>query len=118
MPRLGAASALDKNGGNITLENGAAAASMDGNAFVYFSRGSFADTEGSGIIGITEYITRRGPSGWETHSMLPTPSTHTIQIGFFPGNTVVERFSDDFRKVCSAPTTSRTEDDIVDGENM
>jgi hypothetical protein len=112
-------SALDKNGGNITLENGAAASSMDGNAFVYFSRGSFADTEGSGIIGITEYITHRGPSGWETHSMLPTPSTHTIQTGFFPGNTVVERFSDDFTKgLLGAYDLPKAEDDIVDAENM
>ena len=113
------ASALDKNGGNITLENGAASASMDGDAIVYFSRGSFGDTEGSGIIGITEYITRRGPSGWETHSMLPTPSTHTIQTGFFPGNTVVERFSDDFTKgLLGAYDLPRADDDIVDGENM
>jgi hypothetical protein len=113
------ASAADKNGGNITLENGAVSASMDGNAIVYFSRGSFADTEGSGIIGITEYMTRRGTSGWETHSMLPTPSTHTIQIGFFPGNTVVERFSDDFRKgLLGAYDLPRVDDDIVDGENM
>jgi hypothetical protein len=113
------ASALDKNGGNITLENGAASASTDGNAIVYFSRGSFGDTEGSGIIGITEYMTRRGPSGWETHSMLPTPSTHTIQTGFFPGNTVVERFSDDFTKgLLGAYDLPRADDDIVDGENM
>jgi hypothetical protein len=92
---------------------------VDGNAFVYFSRGSFADTEGSGIIGITEYMTRRGPSGWETHSMLPTPSTHTIQTGFFPGNTVVERFSDDFRKgLLGAYDLPKANDDIVDGENM
>jgi hypothetical protein len=112
-------SPIDKNGGNITLENGAAAAAATGDGIVYYSRGSFADTEGSGVIGVTEYVAHRGPSGWETHAILPTPASETTQTGFFPGNTVVEQFNEDMTKgLLDAYDLPKVPDDIPTAMNI
>ena len=113
---VGAGQPLDKNGGNITLENGAAASS--GTAMpLSTSRAGRSPTPKAPAH--RDHGVHHPPraTGWETHSMLPTPSTHTIQTGFFPGNTVVERFSDEFSKgLLGAYDLPRAEDDIVDGK--
>ncbi|HET8567040.1 MAG TPA: hypothetical protein VFL77_11265 [Solirubrobacterales bacterium] len=66
-------SPLDKNGDSIDMEGWNAPGAADGSAVAFMSRGSFADTQGSGVIGQTAYISERGPAGWQTHAVMPTP---------------------------------------------
>ena len=67
---------VDKNGGNIELEGWNTPGSLDGNRIVYLSRGSFSDTQGSGMIGETGYIAERGPTaGTRTQSCRPARTT-------------------------------------------
>lgn len=90
-------SPLDKNGADIAAEGNSHFSSLDGNAFAYFSRGTFADTIGSAGIGLSQYISRRSPEGWRTEATTPTPALNAFQLVI--GSTVFFRFSDDLERV-------------------
>ena len=74
------ASPLDKNGGNITSEGSNVIAATDGSAVSFVSRAGFADTIGAGPLGLTQYVARRGGSGWTTHGISPIPNPGALQI--------------------------------------
>jgi hypothetical protein len=89
-------SPADKNGGDVTADRVSITASTDGNAVAYLSRGSFGDTVGSGNIGQTQYVARRGTQGWTNHSVTPTPRYDAEQT--FSVGTNIFGFSDDLRR--------------------
>jgi hypothetical protein len=86
-------SPVDKNGGDITGDGQMVVASLSGNAIAYASRASFADTTGTGGAGQTQYIARRGASGWTTHAITPRPAPEALQV--FVGSTQIPTFSDE-----------------------
>ena len=93
-------SPLDKNGGNVTSEGTTVAASADGNAASFVSRAGFPGTKGAGIIGLTQYVSRRGPNGWSANSISPLPNPNAFQNGFVDGE--IDQggpFSEDLSKV-------------------
>jgi hypothetical protein len=67
-------SPLDKNGGEVSGNGESVIAALDGNAVAYSSRASFGDTIGSGPVGQTMYLARRGSDGWQSHAITPTPA--------------------------------------------
>jgi hypothetical protein len=89
-------SPLDKNGGNITSEGSNVIAATGGNAVEYVSRAGFADTRGSGPVGLTQYIADRGAGGWATHGISPTPNPGALEILFARDEAGV--FSEDLSK--------------------
>jgi Tol biopolymer transport system component len=89
-------SPLDKNGGNITGEGDNVIAAVNGGAVVYASRAGFADTRGSGAIGLTQYLGRRGSGGWGTHSISPVSNPDALQVLFARDEAGV--FSEDLSK--------------------
>jgi hypothetical protein len=89
-------SPVDKNGGNVAGDNVSIVSSAAGDAVAYLSRGSFGDTIGSGSIGQTQYVARRGSSGWANRAITPTPSYGAAQIFFT--TTVITGFSEDLRR--------------------
>jgi Tol biopolymer transport system component len=86
-------SPVDKNGGNVTGDGYTNVAAADGSAIAYSSRASFADTVGSGAVGQTQYIARRGASGWDTRAITPAPARESLQVLF--GSTIIPTFADD-----------------------
>lgn len=89
-------SPADKNGGDVTGELTTVDAAADGNAIAYLARGSFGDTVGAGVVGQTQYVARRGPSGWTSLGVTPTPSPEVVMGLLF--NTALFNFSDDVRR--------------------
>lgn len=89
-------SPLDKNGGNITSEGSNVIAAVDGNGVEYVSRAGFADTRGTGAVGLTQYIARRGGGDWATNAMSPTPNPNSFQTLFTRDEAGV--FSEDLGK--------------------
>jgi hypothetical protein len=85
----------DKNGADVTGNGPGITAAVDGNAVVFSSRGSFGDTLGSGLVGQTQYLARRGQGGWVTRGITPAQAPDT---GASFGGTVVEGFSEDLRR--------------------
>lgn len=75
-------SPLDKNGGNITGEGDNVIAATNGEAVEYVSRAGFADTRGSGAVGLTQYVGRRGSGGWGTHAISPLSNPDALQVLF------------------------------------
>jgi hypothetical protein len=73
-------SPLDKNGGSV---GGAGfndvQASVDGEGVAYTANTGFADAVGSGYVGSVVYVGSRGPSGWVTHAVTPTPPKASFQ---------------------------------------
>jgi hypothetical protein len=110
-------SPVDKNGGNIELEGWSFPAAADGNAVSFFSRGSFADTQGSGVIGATQYIAERVAGGWETHAITPTgPQNQFAALG---PTVTIQWFSDDLtHAVVMSPDLPKVGDDIAGGVNV
>jgi hypothetical protein len=90
-------SPADKGGGDIIAEEQEFAAADDGEAAAFSSRYGFADTVGSGTVGRTYYIARRGAGGWSTHSITPQSRPNARQI-IGPG-THTEVFSADLSHV-------------------
>jgi hypothetical protein len=90
------ASPVDKNGGNITSEGSNVIAATDGNGVQFVSRAGFADTKGSGPVGLTQYVASRDGSGWVTRGVSPTPNPGALQILFARDEAGV--FSDDLSR--------------------
>jgi hypothetical protein len=110
-------SPLDKNGGNILGEGETTIAAADGNAVLYGSRTGFADFAGSGVVGTTQYISRRSPSGWTPHSVTPTPNPVTVQVFF--GHSSLFLLSDDLRRgVLDAYDLPYIDGDNLDRANL
>lgn len=88
-------SPADKGGGDIIAEGESIVAAQGGDGAIFDSRNGFGDTIGSGAVGRTTYLARRGPAGWFTHSLTPTPRPEANQV--LIANTKVEVFSDDLK---------------------
>jgi hypothetical protein len=87
-------SPVEKNGGNIELEDWNTPTSPDGNVIGFQSKGGFGDTKGSAIVGLTQYVSRRGPDGWgEAQGITPTPPTNIFPA--FSWVTAVRFMSED-----------------------
>ena len=89
-------SPADKGGGDLIAESESTMASGDGDAAAFESRLLFGDAVGSGTVGRTTYIARRGAGGWSTHSVTPMPRPEAIQV--LPASTRVEVLADDLKK--------------------
>ena len=72
-------SPAEKGGGDISGEGFTVIASKDGDGAVYASRTPFGDTIGSGAVGSTQYLARRGNTAWITHAITPTGRPEAIQ---------------------------------------
>jgi len=111
-------SPVDKNGGDVAGEGVSVIAAADGSAVAYMARGSFGDTIGSGIVGQTQYVARRGADGWWSHGIAPTPN-HEVQMGGLAFDTVVTNFSDDVRRaVVSAFDLPAVVGEVSDTNNL
>jgi hypothetical protein len=75
-------SPAEKGDGDIIAEGLKTMASALGDAAVFESRFNFGDSIGSGTVGRTTYLARRGDGGWSTHSITPMPRPDTIQVLF------------------------------------
>lgn len=96
------------------ITNIAAAA---GNAVTFNSRASFGDTVGSGVDGQTQYLARRGESGWASHAIDPTPNPEAAQIYY--GFTKIPLFSEDLgRAILWAYDLPGVEGDIPSHKNI
>lgn len=109
---------LDKNGGDAPAGNDlTVVASVEGNGVSYASRTGFAGTIGSGAIGFTQYLARRGTGGWSSHGITPTSNPHSLQI--LTGGTRLMLFSDDLsRALVHAYDLPSTSDDILSDVNL
>ena len=65
-------SPAEKNGGEVFAEGINIVASASGNGVSYSSKSAFADSVGTGNVGLDSYLGTRVPSGWLTHSITPT----------------------------------------------
>ncbi len=88
-------SPAEKGNGDIIGDGGTNVASVAGDAVTMSTRTPFGDTIGSGVVGQTQYIARRGAGGWATHAITPQPRFDESQIAFGP--TRYQAFSDDLR---------------------
>jgi hypothetical protein len=86
-------SPADKGDGDIIAEALSTMASDAGDAAAFESRLMFGDAIGSGTVGRTTYLARRGADGWSTHSVTPMPRPDAVQV--LPASTRVEVFADD-----------------------
>jgi len=86
-------SPAQKGDGDIIAERSSTMASDAGDAVTFESRLLFGDAVGSGMVGRTTYVARRGAGGWSTHSVTPRPRPEAIQV--LPASTRVEIFADD-----------------------
>jgi hypothetical protein len=110
-------SPADKAGGNIATEASNSIAANDGERIAYASRGSFGDTQGSGVVGYTQYMARRTPSGWVSHGILPTPAPQVVQIFFT--YSAIGFFSEDLsHALLTAYDLPRVTDDNFDQQNL
>jgi len=86
-------SPVDKGDGDIIAEGLKIMASDDGDGAAFESRMVFGDAVGSGTVGRTTYLARRGVGGWLTRSVTPMPRPEATQV--LPASTRVEMFADD-----------------------
>jgi hypothetical protein len=86
-------SPLDKNASDIEGQGATTVASVSGDRVSFAARTGFADTRGSGIVGMTQYVASRSADGWSTHGAMPTPALNSWQV--FSGPTVLAAFSDE-----------------------
>lgn len=84
-------SPVDKNDADVIGQDDTNLAAASGNAVLFASHNSFANTRGSGVAGLNQYIATRGASAWETNAIMPTPARSAVQI--FYGATVAYLFS-------------------------
>jgi len=90
-------SPADKNGGEVFAEGVNIIASASGDRVSYASKSAFADSVGTGNVGLDTYLGSRSPSGWLTHSITPTPRPDANQVT--NGNTWMEVYSEDLSRV-------------------
>lgn len=88
-------SPAEKGDGDIVAEGEAIVAEKEGNGATFDSLNGFGDTVGAGAVGRTTYLARRGPDGWTTHSLFPTPRPDENQVVFAKNK--MEVFSQDLR---------------------
>jgi len=86
-------SPTDKGDGDIIGEGESTVASDGGDAVAFDSRLLFGDAVGSGGVGRTTYVARRGAGGWSTHSVTPMPRPEAVQVLF--GGTQMGGFAND-----------------------
>ena len=86
-------SPADKGDGDIIGEGFSTMSSDAGDAVAFESRLNFGDSIGSGTVGRTTYVARRGADGWATHSVTPMPQPDAVQV--LPASTRVEVLADD-----------------------
>ena len=86
-----------KGDGDIIGEGLAIVASKDGDGATFESRLVFGDALGSGNVGRTTYLARRGADGeWSSHGITPRSRPDAIQV--LTSGTKVEVFSDDLSR--------------------
>jgi len=90
-------SPADKNGGEVFGEGVNIIASASGDRVSYASKSAFADSVGTGNVGLDTYLGTRSASGWSTHSITPTPRPDANQVT--NGNTWMEVYSEDLSRV-------------------
>ena len=73
-------SPAEKGDGDIIAEGLKIKASNDGDAAAFESRLVFGDAIGSGMVGRTTYVARRGGGKWSTRSVTPMPRPDAIQV--------------------------------------
>jgi hypothetical protein len=56
------------------------AAANSGERVAFDGSSGFGDTHGSGDEGLTEYVASRGPMGWSTKGITPTPAVNAVQL--------------------------------------
>jgi len=88
-------SPTDKNNAPVSGERTNVAAAADGSRAFFLSRGGFADTQGSGMVGFTHYLSRRTAGGWETKAVTPTPDTSAVQT--LTANTIFGLFDENLQ---------------------
>jgi hypothetical protein len=86
-------SPVDKNGGEAFGNGTNSSASTSGDGLVFSAHGTFADSVGSGVVGLSVYLARRTSGGWLTHAITPASRPDTNQV--LGASTTVEVFSDD-----------------------
>lgn len=110
-------SPAEKGGGDIVGEGFTTKASDAGDALAFESRLNFGDSIGSGTVGRTTYVARRGAGGWTTHSVTPMPQPEVAQVLF--GSTRVEIFADDLSNAFVwAYDLPAVTDDVPQRENL
>jgi hypothetical protein len=110
-------SPLDKHGASIELESWNTPTAADGSAVSFLSLGSFADTKGAGHNGLTQYVARRGPDGWNTTAITPTGSQN--QEAVFAGTTKILQSSEDLNlALLSAIDLPAVSDDLPNRYNV
>lgn len=107
----------DKNGGGIHFESWNVPMSADGNTVAFQSHGSFGDTNGAGVVGLTQYISRRGADGWG-EALGITPLSPPNQFPVFEGNSLVSFMSEDLsHAIVVGPDLPQVGDDTPEAMN-
>jgi hypothetical protein len=110
-------SPLEKNGGEVFAEGFNVIASSDGNGVSYLSKTAFGDAAGTGTVGLSNYVARRGPGGWLTRSITPLGRPEALQVVY--ENTYTEVFSDDLSRVLvNAYDLPGPTDDVAKRKNL
>jgi Tol biopolymer transport system component len=111
-------SPAEKGDGDLIAEGFKAMASELGDGAAFESRMVFGDAVGSGTVGRTTYVARRGGGGvWSTRSVTPMPRPDTVQV-LFASNRVemmAEDLSNAFVWAYDLPAVT---DDPPDLENL
>lgn len=91
-------SPVAKNGGDIVTAPWQTRSSVDGNTVEYPSLASFADAKG--LTYQAQYVSRRTPEGWQTHSISPPQGANTEVLPNLFGKVprYMGEFSADFSK--------------------
>jgi len=87
-------SPLDKNGSDVIGSGRVTGSSSNGNGVTYGAYAGFGETDGSGILGITQYVaSRHEGEGWVSRGITPTPAKESLQL--LAGVTTARAFSSD-----------------------
>jgi hypothetical protein len=113
-------SPLDKNGADIFGAGNTVAAAIGGEAAEYMAQVGFGQSNGSGVIGLTQYLAvREATEGWVSHGITPTPERESFQ-GIGAGITLLPNFSEDLGKslATGADLPAASPGGIPRGENL
>jgi len=107
----------DKNGSDIYLPLGFndVVTSEDGEVLSWMSLVGLGDSEANGTSAITQYVTRRGDSGWSTHGI--TPLNNLVSHQVFRG-TILREFSPDFSRAVLTGLDLGPTDDVPFAQNI
>jgi hypothetical protein len=70
----------DKNGADVTGQLATNMVALSGNAIAFASHNGFANTVGSGAVGLNQYVAFRGADAWSTYAVTPTPVPVALQL--------------------------------------